>query len=145
MKATVPPLSDDIARAIDDLPVEFRPGLLSLRAMILAEAAARPEAGPVTEALRWGQPAYLASRGSTIRIGCNRDRARFALFFHCRSAVIPEFRDIYGDAFRYDGNRAILFDANDPLPDPRLQLCIGRALTYRVKGKPARRQTETEL
>jgi hypothetical protein len=49
--------------------------------------------------------------------------------------VITAFRDLFGDDFAYDGNRAVLFaDKATPRAD-RLSLLVARALTYRLKRR----------
>jgi len=112
---------DDAARA----------PLLVLRGLILETAAATPGAGPVTEALRWGQPAYLAPRGSTLRLGVPKTGG-VALYAHCRTRIIPEFRAAFGDAFRYDGNRAVLLSPGDEIAGGPLVALIRHALSYHM-------------
>ncbi len=89
-----------------------RKGLLRLRQLIFDTAAETPEAGRVEEALRWGQPSYLTREcktGSTIRLGVPKG-ARFALFVHCQSRLIPEFASAFPAWDWFDGTRAVLFD-----------------------------------
>lgn len=57
----------NVAAVYAGFPEAERAGLLALRARILAIVAA--EGIALEEALRWGQPAYLAPKGSTIRLG----------------------------------------------------------------------------
>ena len=44
-----------------------------------------------------------------------------------------QFKAIYPDTFRYDGKRAIVFDAKDRLPKRALAHCIGLALTHHLR------------
>ncbi len=128
-------LDTEVAEAFDALPAEHRAGLLELRELIL-EVAEDVGAAPVHEVLRWGQPSYLAAQpreSTTIRLGSSGDGEHFALFFHCQSSVLPEFRAMFPNEFRYDGNRAILFGPGEDLQKDRLRLCIGHALRYRIK------------
>lgn len=108
--------------------------LLTLRRLILDVASATAGVGEVHEALRWGQPSYLTARprtGSTIRIDRVRSSpGRYAMYFHCRTTLVDTFRRRYPDTFRYEGNRAIVFDASDRVPVGALRRCIALALTY---------------
>jgi hypothetical protein len=108
--------------------------LLALRRMILDVASTTEGVGEVREALRWGQPSYLTARprsGSTIRIDRGKSRpGRYAMYFHCRTTLVDTFRRRYPDTFRYEGNRAIVFDQSDRVPVGPLRRCIALALTY---------------
>ncbi|MEL6677399.1 MAG: DUF1801 domain-containing protein [Pseudomonadota bacterium] len=118
--------------AFDALPEDARPGLMALRTLILDTAAGLPEVGRVEEALRWGQPSYLTpdtKTGTTLRLGVPKGGG-FALYAHCQTTVIAEAREVAGDRLRYEGNRAILFEAGEALPEDLLRIIIGRALTY---------------
>ena len=53
-------------------------------------------------------------------------------------ALIATFEQMYGDLFMFEGERAILFDASDEIPEKALGHCIALALTYHLnKKKPA--------
>jgi hypothetical protein len=136
-----PPFRDPaVARAFAGFPAEARPGLHDLRALIFEVAAATPEAGPIVECLKWGQPAYLTAEtksGSTIRLGVPRSGG-FALYTHCRTTLLSDFRHAFGDDFTYEGNRAIHFVPGVPLPRAALAQLIRAALTYRLKPQPSR-------
>ncbi len=129
---------DPAVRAVvDAAPPPARDGLLALRALILRVAADLPQVGRIHEALRWGEPAYLTPdtrSGSTIRIGLPRSGG-FALYCNCQTSLIADFRDQMGSAFRYEGNRAVLFrDPADIDPD-RLGILIARALTWHSRKR----------
>ncbi|WP_170603156.1 DUF1801 domain-containing protein [Ruegeria arenilitoris] len=120
-----------VAAAFDAFPVSTRTGALSLRELILDTAQSIPSALPLQEALRWGQPAYLAPKGSTIRLGKHR-WAPFALFVHCQSRLMPEFTAAFPGEDRIDGNRAILFDDPQQIDETRHGWLIARALIYHL-------------
>ena len=83
-----------VAAAFDALPEDTRTGAFALRDLILETAASLPAAHPLQEALRWGQPAYLAPKGTTLRIGGHKS-ARFALFVHCQTRLIADFTSAF--------------------------------------------------
>jgi hypothetical protein len=126
------PVSDPaVEAAFAAFPEPERAALLRLRARILDEAAML-EAGPVEEKLSWGEPAYRARHGATLRLGVPKSGG-FALYATCTSNLIPTFREAVGDAFRYEGSRAVLFDAPEEAEAEALDLLIRAALTYRCK------------
>jgi len=120
-----------VQAAFEALPPDTRGGVLALRALILDTAATLPRAQPLQEALRWGQPAYLAPKGSTIRLGGHKS-ACFALFVHCQSRLIGDFTSAFPGEDRIDGNRAILFDNPTQIDATRHGWLIARALTYHL-------------
>lgn len=122
------PMPAGVRAAFDAAPAGARRGLLHLRGLIFA-VAETTSAGPVTEALRWGQPAYLAPHGSTLRLGTPATGG-FALYAHCRTSLIADFRDMTGGRFETEGNRAVLFAQDADIDDDALAPLIARALTW---------------
>lgn len=109
---------------------------MELRSLIYQTAAELPAIGDLEEALRWGQPAYLTSQtktGTTIRLGVPKSGG-FALFVHCQTRLLEEFRSIYGAEFRFDGNRAVLFAHRADIKPTHLRSLIANALTYHLKS-----------
>ncbi|PJK31126.1 DUF1801 domain-containing protein [Minwuia thermotolerans] len=138
-----PPFRDAAVQAVFDSYAEpAREGLLALRGLIFETAAATPGVGAVEETLKWGQPAYLTPEtksGSTLRLAPDK-QGGFAIYAHCQTTIIPDFRDLFPEGFDYEGNRAIHFRDADSLPLERLRLLISSALTWRLrKRKPAAR------
>ncbi|MDX2485256.1 MAG: DUF1801 domain-containing protein [Pseudodonghicola sp.] len=132
-------MSAPVAAAFAGFPPEAQTGLRALRALILSVAADTPEAGRLSEELRWGQPAYLTPEtgaGTTLRLGVPKSGG-FALFVHCQTSLIDEFRELVGRDWPVEGRRAILFEDPDAIMDPALRLLIRRALTYHLKRRAA--------
>ena len=142
MMTANPPFADDhVAAAFAAFPMPARKNLLGLRTLIFETAAEMPEIGTLAESLRWGQPAYLTPEtrlGSTIRLGVPKSGG-FAIYAHCQTTVISEFRSLFPDGFRYEGNRAIHFANDQALPSDPLRLLIRSALAYHARhnGKAA--------
>jgi hypothetical protein len=128
---------DAIFRAYPD-PVRSK--LKALRRLIFDTAKTTAGVGALEEALKWGQPSYLTTEsksGSTIRIDQVKTEAgRYAVYFHCQTDLVETFRELYPD-LRYGGNRAILLDAGDKLPEAALRHCIALALTYHAQKRKA--------
>ena len=133
------PVDDtDVARAFEACPAPARARLLALRELIFRTAAETPGVGALEETLKWGEPAYLTTAsksGSTIRIGWKKPHAtRYAIYFNCQTALVETFRTLFPGEFRFEGNRAIVFDVADPVADAvpadALALCIAAALTH---------------
>ncbi len=131
-----PPFSDpDVEAAFASFPEPARQGLLALRRLIFEIAATTPEAGALEETLKWGQPAYVTATtksGSTIRLGLPKPGG-FAIYTHCRTSIIADFRSLFPKDFVYEGNRAIHFKAGECLSSDNLRLLIRSALTYHLR------------
>jgi len=116
--------------------------LRELREIVFEAAAATEGVGTVVETLKWGQPSYLTPKtksGSTIRMDAVKGNAdAVALYFHCQTSLVPTFRDQYGEALTFEGNRSIVLDLNSPLPVTELRHCISQALTYHLSKKKRR-------
>lgn len=128
----------DVAAAFRALPAALHGRLFELRRLIFEVAASDPRIGPVTETLKWGEPAYVAAAtrsGSTVRLGRSRAASdRAAVFFTCSTRLVDGFRADFPE-LRTEGSRAVLVPPAGPLP-AALALCIGRALTYRIAPRP---------
>jgi len=113
--------------------------LLDLRQLIFTTAADTPEIGRLVETLKWGQPAYLPARprvGTTIRLDALKGTTGgYAVFFHCQTTLVSTFREIYRDAFSFEGNRAIVFPGDQPRDEKALKHCFRMALTYHLRGE----------
>ncbi len=134
-----PDMPQSVAKAFEAFPADARMSLMDLRAMIFRVARAHAEIGPLTETLKWGEPAYLTEvtgSGSTIRLGCTKtEPANCAIFFNCRTNLIDTYRSLYPQDLTFQGNRAILLDISGDWPVKVLEHCIGLALTYHIRKR----------
>ena len=124
-------------------PKPLRVKLLALRRLIFDTARTTKGVGALQETLKWGQPSYLTAQtksGSTIRIDQVKSAAnQYALYFHCQTDLVETFRELYPSELSYGGNRSILLNAQDEIPQAALRHCVALALTYHLnKRKPAR-------
>jgi len=61
-------MTPDVKQVFEEMEPSERAVLLKARALIFDCAAEIP----VEECLKWGQPSYLAPKGSTLRLGVNK-------------------------------------------------------------------------
>jgi len=131
-----------VAEVFDGYPPWIRRRLLALRRLILDAAASTDGVGRIEETLKWGEPAYLTPEtrsGSTIRLGWKASApTEYSLNVHCQTSLIADFREWFPDVFTFDGNRRLVFDQNDPIPEGPLTTCIAAALTYHRDRKRRR-------
>lgn len=118
---------------------DVRAPLLRLRALILQAAADAGQADLLVETLKWNQPAYLNPKskvGTTVRIDAlPRQAGSYALYVHCQTTLADTFRALYGDVLKVEGDRAVVFRADQPLPEDAVRHCATLALTYHRGGK----------
>ncbi len=112
--------------------------LLNLRNLIIETANEIEEITALEETLKWGEPSYLTKYGSTIRIDWkSKTPNHYAMYFKCTSKLVPTFKMIYKNTFKFEGSRAIIFNLDDKIPSEELKYCIKAALTYhKVKHLP---------
>ena len=133
MNIIIPQINPDVANVMNGYPSPVRAALMQIRELIFAMAADKG-VGPLTETLKWGEPAYLTAAtkaGSTIRLGWKANApAQYAIYFNCRTTLVDTFRTLFVDELKFGGNRAIILDVSEPLPRQHLRICIAMALTY---------------
>jgi hypothetical protein len=129
-----PPITNTAVAAVyDAYPPALRKKLMTLRALILDTAANTPSTGVMEETLKWGEPAYLTvnQSGSTIRLAWKaKAPTRYAMYFNCNTTLVETFRALYPNDFRFEGNRAIVFELHDVVSLDALAYCVAAALTY---------------
>lgn len=125
-----------VAEVFEHYPQPYSEKLLFLRQLIL-ETAEEMGLEQLEETLKWGQPSYLAKKGSTIRLGLKKADNLYAIYFKCTSKLVATFKEIYGNLFNYEKTRAIEFTLTDEVPVTALKHCISMALQYhKVKKLP---------
>lgn len=122
----------------ENYPLSVRPGLLFLRAMVLSVASEIEGLQELEETLKWGEPSYLSKFGNTVRMDWKaKSPEQFALYFKCTSRLVPTFKTVYGNLFKFEGDRAIIFKLDDKIPETELRHCISMALRYhKIKNLP---------
>jgi Domain of unknown function (DU1801) len=129
----VPFANSEVAAAFASYSSSIRPALLKVRDLIFA-VSAECDVGQIVETLKWGQPAYRPARprtGTTVRVDAYRGGSdRFAVYFHCQTNLVSTFRELYPDQLTFEGNRAVIFAADNIVPVETLKHCLARAFTY---------------
>jgi hypothetical protein len=123
-----------VEKAFAAFPTEALKTAFALRDLIFDVAAQTPQAGPIEETLRWGQPAYLTSQtraGSSLRIGLMKT-GEVAIFAHCATTIISTYATTFPEMDRIEGNRAVVFSSADDIVPERLRLLIQHGLTYHL-------------
>lgn len=140
----LPTMPPHVAEVFAGYPVQARRTLFDLRSLIFETARLEPQVGPLSETLKWGEPAYLTERtksGSTIRLGWKRATPSYVyLYFNCHTDLVPSFRARLGEDLMFQGRRAVVLAASESIPRGPLQVCIQAALTYHLPGSRVRRR-----
>ncbi len=127
-----------VVEKFNSYPEEVKVKMENLRNIILECADELDSVKEVVETLKWGEPSYLSKNGSTLRIDW-KERApeQVSMYFNCNSRLVPTFKAVFGDLFKYEKDRAIHFDLGEEIPKPELKRCIKMALQYHdVKHLP---------
>jgi hypothetical protein len=125
-----------VARIFDCYPRHMREKLMFLRKLVFDTALETEGVGEIEETTKWGEPSYIAKGGSAIRIDWKQSNpTQYAMYFHCKTKLVDTFRELYRDKFRFEGNRAIVFDEKDDIPINELKHCISLSLTYHRRKK----------
>lgn len=132
-----PPAPAAVQAVLDAMPAAPRAYLGKLRDLIRATAAKTPGVGPLTETLKWGEPAFLTNAtksGTTLRLGWKPAAPDTAqLLVPCSTTLVNEWRDLYSGTLAFSGTRAVDLDIRKPLPEAALSHCIAMALTYHAR------------
>jgi hypothetical protein len=132
MSEAAAPSNPKVAAVFRAYPATQRAALLDLRRLIFAVAAEADV--EIDETLKWGEPAYLPAKarvGTTVRINALKGSTDgCAMYVHCQTTLIDSYRHLYPDDFTFEGQRALLFRAGEPVAEAALKHCIAMALTY---------------
>jgi hypothetical protein len=135
----IPDIPAPVAAVFHSYPEPARALLLDIRKTVFDTAAANPLIGPLIETLKWGEPSYLPQTprtGTTVRLAWHLRRPdQVGIYLNCKTTLIPIMRDLYPDAFTYQGNRAALLAISRPPPRDAVAHCVDMALTWH-KSKP---------
>jgi hypothetical protein len=129
--------SPEVEKLISSYPENVRKKLFNLRSLILETAEEIDGIEEIEESLKWGEPSYKTNIGSPIRFDWKeKSPEQYALYFNCQSKLVPTFRLVHGDTLDFEGDRAIILQLDDEIPETEIKECLAAALTYHeVKHK----------
>ena len=121
----------EVLAVFEKYPKVARLKIENLRRIIFETANEIEQLTELEETLKWGEPSYLAKKGSTVRIDWKpKAPNQYAMYFSCSTTLVKTFKQVYGNLFDYEGKRAIVFQMDDNIPEKELKSCIRAALTY---------------
>ncbi len=126
-------MTDPFAETLRHWPDPAANAFREIRTVIL-DAAAQAGAGPLSESLKWGQPAWRPTRprqGSTLRLMWqDRSPQSLALYVDCKTTLAETMREIYPTEFEYEKNRGLHLRLDSPLPMQAIEHLARLTFTY---------------
>jgi len=128
----------EVKKLFNSYPKSINRKLNFLRQLIIETATEIADTGKLEETFKWGEASYVSKNGSTIRVDWKpKTPDQYSMYFHCKTQLVETFKELYCDIFKFDGNRAIVFDVTDEIPINQLKHCIRLSLTYhKIKNLP---------
>ena len=108
------------------------------KALVFSIAESNDEFKWLEESIKWYEPTFKSNIGSPFRFGWNTNKPdHFVIYFICTTTLVETFKQLYPDFFNFDGNRGLIFKANQKIPQEPLDHCIELALRYKkVRNLP---------
>ena len=126
-------MPDQVAAVFAGYPPDAQDLLGRVRALVFERAAAE-SVGPLTETLKWGEPAYLTAAskaGTTVRLSWSPKQPDVCgMLVPCQTALLDRYRERFSAEVQLEGDRAVVLPLDTPLPEAPLSACIAMALTY---------------
>jgi len=121
----------EVTKVFQNYPGFVLDKMWAIRELIIETANESNEIEYLEETLKWSEPSYLTKSGSTIRIDWKpKTPDQYAIYFKCTSRLVETFRSLFKETFHFEGNRAIVFQMEDKIPQQELKSCIKAALKY---------------
>lgn len=128
-----------VAETFKQYPKEFRHVLYTLREFMFEVAKENSAIGDIEESLKWGEPSYRAKDktiGTSIRLAWKKKKPnQCAMYVHCQTNLIEQYKTLFDDMFEYEGKRAIVFFSKESVPILPIKECIRMALMYHLNKK----------
>ncbi len=129
----MPPLAPDLLNTFALWPDVAQTQAFVIRTLCwrVAEAA---DTGPLTESLKWGQPAWRPVKprtGSTLRLSWNAATPDgLDLFVDCKTDLAARITTRFPDAFQSDKRRRLTLRTDSPPPEDALWHLARATFTY---------------
>jgi len=121
----------NVEQKFNSYPEDVSIQLKTIRGLIL-KVAKQDGITDLIETLKWGEPSYISEIGSTIRIDWKtKYPEQYCIYFNCKTSLIETFKELYGDTFSYQGNRALVFHLEQTVPYKELEHCLSLSLRYK--------------
>tara|TARA_R110001583_G_scaffold65948_5_gene190179 strand:- start:427 stop:846 length:420 start_codon:yes stop_codon:yes gene_type:complete len=121
----------EVEHVFNNYPKAVKKQMHYLRELVLNTASKIDGLKKLEETLKWREPSYVTKHGSTLRMDWKEKKPnQYAMYFQCSSRLVSTFKIIYKDTFKFQGNRAILFELHDKVPEKELKHCVFLTLTY---------------
>ncbi len=125
--------SSEFLTKLESYPDSIRGKMEHLRELVIDTANEINEVKELEETLKWGEPSFLTKHGSALRMDWkSKSPDQYAMYFKCTSKLVETFRDVFGDQFQYEKNRAIVFQLDQDVPVKSLKKCIKATLIYHL-------------
>ncbi|MBL4762138.1 MAG: DUF1801 domain-containing protein [Gammaproteobacteria bacterium] len=126
-----------VEKKFESFPKNARLRLYEIRELIF-DVANSDNVGTLTETLKWGEPSYLSTNGSTVRINWSSKNPKVvSIYFNCKTVLVETFRELFQGTFQYIGNREITLPLSKCIPVLELKACISMTLRYhKIKHLP---------
>jgi hypothetical protein len=127
----------EVEQKLAAYPAQVRDQLLRLRSLIYAVSEAE-SLGPVQESLKWGEPSYLTTGGSPVRMDWKPDSPdQVCLYFNCQTSLVETFAELFANELQFAGRRALVLPLTEALPVNELSTCLSMAMRYQqIKHLP---------
>ena len=123
--------NDKVKGKFESYPDFVQKQMYALRNLVIQTASEVEGLEELEEDLKWGEPSYISKNGSTIRMDWKESKPNeYAMYFHCQTKLVDTFKELYRDQFKFEGNRAIVFNCNEEISESELKHCISIALNY---------------
>ena len=123
-------MNKNISQKFDTYPDDIAKILLVIRQAII-DVANETSDDELEEVLKWGEPSYIVKHGSTVRFDWKAASPnQYRIYFNCKTSLVETFKELYGNTFTYEGNRAMVFSTSDIIPMTQLKHCLSLALRY---------------
>ena len=132
----------NVKAVYDSWPKAARQRALKVRSLIRKTADQirkdRSIESPMEETLKWGQPVYLLSSGSTLRLGYSESKPDvLSIYFNCNTKLVSTFRALFGDDLMLEGNRELQIPIEGEWPEGVVRECLRKTLEYhKLKDLP---------
>lgn len=120
-----------VNEVFENYPITVKGKMQFLRELVIETAKETEGVEVLEECLKWGEPSFVTKNGSTLRIDWKvKTPEQYAMYFQCSSRLVSTFKTVFKQTFQYEGNRAIIFQLNQEIPEMELKECIKATLSY---------------